>query len=154
MKFLFADPEKCTGCMQCAVACSLKKFGECNPKKSAIILVRDEFEGFEVPVFCFQCDEAPCITACSVNALYREDGIVKYDKDKCIGCRLCATVCPFSAITTYLRDVVKCDLCDGDPTCVKYCATKAITYEDELSEVHKRRKEYVKRFLDSVKTSA
>jgi carbon-monoxide dehydrogenase iron sulfur subunit len=153
MKFLFVDPEKCTGCMQCALACSLKKFGECNPKKSAITLVRDEFDKFEMPVFCFQCEEAPCLAACSVNALYREDGIVKYDKEKCIGCRLCAIVCPFSAITTYQRDVIKCDLCGGDPTCVKYCATKAIVYEEELTEANIRRKEYVKRFLETRKVS-
>jgi len=24
--------------------------------------------------------------------------------------------------------VVKCDLCDGDPACVRYCPTQAITF--------------------------
>lgn len=149
MKFLFLYPEKCTGCKQCSLACSLTKFGECNPEKAAITVVRDEFERFELPVFCFQCDDAPCISACSVNALSRDGKIVKLDKDKCIGCRLCAIVCPFSAITTFGNEIIKCDLCDGDPKCVKYCATDAITYEEELKEASKRRREHVKRFLES-----
>ncbi|MCK5548711.1 MAG: 4Fe-4S binding protein, partial [Thermoplasmata archaeon] len=71
------------------------------------------------------------------------------DKDKCIGCRLCVVVCPFSAITTFRDEIIKCDLCNGDPTCVKYCATGALTYDDELKESSKRRMEYVKRFLES-----
>ena len=38
-KASYVDPEKCTGCRECSVACSLYKFGECNPKKAAISIV-------------------------------------------------------------------------------------------------------------------
>ena len=29
------------------------------------------------------------------------------------------------------RKVIKCDLCDGDPQCVRYCEVKAIEFVDE-----------------------
>ena len=38
--------------------------------------------------------------------------------------------CPFGAILVDPKtgDVVKCDLCGGDPTCVKVCPTRALLY--------------------------
>jgi Fe-S-cluster-containing hydrogenase component 2 len=38
-------------------------------------------------------------------------------------------VCPFSGLRVLSdRKVVKCDLCGGDPYCVKYCETGALKY--------------------------
>jgi Fe-S-cluster-containing hydrogenase component 2 len=34
-------------------------------------------------------------------------------------------------IDTAARKVIKCDLCDGDPMCVKFCETKALQFLDE-----------------------
>jgi Fe-S-cluster-containing hydrogenase component 2 len=31
---------------------------------------------------------------------------------------------------TLAKKVIKCDLCDGDPLCVKFCETGAIQYVD------------------------
>ncbi len=140
MKYLFVYPERCTGCRLCALACSLSKFGECNPRKAAISVVRDEFEGFEFPVVCFQCQDAPCVAACPQNAISREEGVLKRNEDRCIGCRLCAVVCPFSAITSHGKELVQCDLCGGDPQCVKYCSTKAIEYAEETQQAMQQRK--------------
>jgi Fe-S-cluster-containing hydrogenase component 2 len=40
-------------------------------------------------------------------------------------------VCPFLGLQVLSdRKVVKCDLCEGDPYCVKYCETGAIQYVD------------------------
>ena len=58
MKYLYVYPEKCTGCRECSLACSLNKFGECNPKKAAITVIRDEFNRYELPIICFQCLQA------------------------------------------------------------------------------------------------
>ncbi|MFX1509449.1 MAG: 4Fe-4S dicluster domain-containing protein [Promethearchaeota archaeon] len=147
MKYIFVYPERCTGCRLCSLACSLTKFGECNPRKAAISVVRDEFERFEFPVVCFQCQDAPCITACPQNAITKDEGHVTRDDDRCIGCRLCAVVCPFSAITTHGKELIQCDLCGGDPQCVKYCSTNAIEYAEETQEAMQRRKEQLARVL-------
>lgn len=143
MRYLFAYPEKCTGCRLCAMACSLNKFGECNPKRSGITIVRDEFDRYEIQFSCLQCDDPQCIAVCMRNALYKEDGIVKRDEDKCIGCRMCVIACPYAAIISFKGEIVKCDFCDGDPICVKFCSTNAIVYEEENQEIIDRRKELV-----------
>ena len=147
MKRLYTHPELCTGCRQCSIACSLKKFGENNPKKAAITIVRDEFQRYEFPLVCMQCDDPLCVRMCPQNSVRVVNGIVKRDKEKCIGCKLCAVICPFSAITVLGKDLVQCDLCDGDPTCVKFCATKAIEYVEETVELNRRRRDLVEKLL-------
>jgi Fe-S-cluster-containing hydrogenase component 2 len=57
-----------------------------------------------------------------------ETGVVEIDKDKCVGCKLCLAECPFGNITMVGDTAVKCNVCEGDPTCVKVCQWKALTY--------------------------
>ncbi len=141
MKYLYAHPELCTGCRQCAIACALNKFGECNPKKGAINVVRDEFERYEIPFVCLQCEDPECMAVCMKDAIYRDDkGIIRIDKERCIGCRMCVIACPYAAVISFKGEIIKCDLCDGDPICVRYCSTNAIRYEEESKELHDKRK--------------
>jgi Fe-S-cluster-containing hydrogenase component 2 len=147
VKYLYAFPEKCTGCRECAVACSLKFFGECNPKKAAISVIRDEFRRYEYPMICYQCEDPVCLKYCHQNAYEIVDGVVVRDPDRCIGCRMCAVLCPYNAISAIDGEIIKCDLCDGDPKCVKYCSTGAIQYLDETDELEVRRKEMAERVL-------
>ena len=148
MKYLHFYPEKCSGCRQCSIACSLKHFGECNPKAGAISIVRDDFDRFEMQFVCMHCDEPQCAAACMTKAMYKdEDGIVKRDEDKCIGCRMCVVACTYAAVNSLNDKIIKCDLCDGDPLCVKYCSTKAIVYEEETKELVARRREMVERLM-------
>jgi len=53
---------------------------------------------FYMPVQCHQCNNAPCVKACPVEATWQEkDGIVVVDYNWCIGCRYCAAACPYWA---------------------------------------------------------
>lgn len=59
-----------------------------------------------------------------------DTGAVILDSDRCIGCKMCMVVCPFGAPVFDLdkRIMIKCDLCGGDPECVKHCAYGALTW--------------------------
>ncbi len=131
---LLVDHEKCTGCRSCELACAVAKEGVANPARGRITAVRWEGEGIMFPMICQQCQEAPCIAACPVKALSRDEtlGRVALDYDVCIGCKFCVAVCPFGAmgVDTVAKKVFKCDLCDGDPACVRVCEPKAIQFVD------------------------
>ena len=51
--------------------------------------------------------------------------------DRCTGCGACVDACPFGMATLHPESglALICDLCGGDPACVKRCATGAIRYE-------------------------
>jgi len=129
---LIVDPERCTGCRTCESVCSFYHYKEFNPRRSRIVILRDAERGVNLPMVCQQCEEAPCIAACPTGATYREEetGPVLIDYEKCIGCKTCITVCPFggNSLDYVTHKPIKCDLCGGDPECVKYCIDKAIEY--------------------------
>jgi molybdopterin-containing oxidoreductase family iron-sulfur binding subunit len=56
--------------------------------------VRIEF----IPRPCQHCDKPPCVNVCPVGATYKDkEGIVRMNYDRCIGCRFCASTCPYAA---------------------------------------------------------
>jgi anaerobic carbon-monoxide dehydrogenase iron sulfur subunit len=133
-KIIVAEATRCTGCRTCEMVCSVKKMGMVNPARARVHVVRFEKYVLEMPMLCQQCESAPCMNSCPVKAIERDErlGIVKPNYDRCIGCRNCMMVCPFGAIgyDPSARKIYKCDQCDGDPTCVKFCETKALQYVD------------------------
>ncbi|PCN50495.1 4Fe-4S ferredoxin, partial [Candidatus Geothermarchaeota archaeon ex4572_27] len=63
------------------------------------------------------------------GAIWKDEaGIVRINRLKCIGCKSCNYACPLSApiFIEELRASSKCDLCDGDPECVKFCSSGAL----------------------------
>ena len=131
-KLLIFDSSKCTGCKTCEMACSLTQTGVCNPASSRRRTISFDEDILDVPMQCQQCDDPACMNICPTKAIYLDDatGAKVLDQDKCIGCKMCMIACPFGAITVdpLSRQVVKCDLCDGDPACSKFCPTGALEY--------------------------
>jgi carbon-monoxide dehydrogenase iron sulfur subunit len=134
--FIAIDHLNCTGCKTCEVTCSLYHFGECNPLKSAIRIIRREKSGlvFCLPLVCQQCEPAPCIEACATGALSRceERGILIIDKEGCTACELCVEACPIGclSIDTDRTELINCDLCGGEPQCVLTCHAHCLTEVD------------------------
>ena len=128
---LIIDYEKCVGCESCEQACSAKKTETINPALSRIGIIRKQLGVKNIPIVCQQCeDDAPCMVVCPVKAIARDQELnrVMVDYQLCIGCRMCVAVCPFGGMgfDEVGRTVFKCDLCDGDPICVKFCQHDAI----------------------------
>jgi len=143
-KALYINYEKCTGCRLCELVCTVKHDGISNPMRSRIKVMKWEMEGLYIPMSCQQCQDAPCLNVCPVKAISRDEELarVMVDYDVCIGCRSCVSVCPFGAMNFNVIDkkVFKCDLCDGDPQCVRFCDRKAVEFvsPDEVSIEIKR----------------
>ncbi|MGD9240494.1 MAG: 4Fe-4S dicluster domain-containing protein [Desulfobacterales bacterium] len=134
-KALYIDYQKCTGCRTCELVCAVQHDGCSNPARSRIKVVKWEAQGLYIPMSCQQCQDAPCLNICPVKAISKDDsmGRVTVDYDVCIGCRSCVAICPFGAMNYNVIDkrVFKCDLCDGDPQCVRFCDVKAVDLVEE-----------------------
>ncbi len=132
MKFLAIDIERCTGCRACEYACSFVHGGEFNPLDSRIRISEFLEDFIFVPSVCTQCNEAYCVSVCPTKALVRNEqtGVVELDYNKCIGCKQCIIACPWGSIKLSRTDkrVIKCDLCSGEPECVKVCQAKALEF--------------------------
>jgi Fe-S-cluster-containing hydrogenase component 2 len=133
-KALKIVPERCTGCMQCELACSWVQTGSFQPSRSVIRVNIFDEEASYAPYTCFQCDEAWCMTACPVNAISIDPATgAKVVLDRvCVGCHLCTIACPFGTVFTLpgTDKASKCNLCGGDPACVCACPTSAIEWAE------------------------
>jgi Fe-S-cluster-containing hydrogenase component 2 len=114
------------------MVCSVKHTGVNSPSRSRIHIIKWPLEGFDLPMLCQQCEEAPCIAVCPKGALSHDPALarVALDYELCIGCKLCVMACPFGGmgIDTETHRVIKCDLCAGDPACVRVCSPGALQF--------------------------
>ena len=137
------DSESCIGCHACTVACKAEHDVPLGVNRTWVKYIEtgtfpDVNRHFSV-MRCNHCDDAPCISICPTNALFRADnGVVDFDDDNCIGCKGCMNACPYDAI--YINPVTntanKCNFCNHrieqnlEPSCVVVCPTHAIKVVD------------------------
>jgi len=130
-KAIVVDQMRCNGCQICEIHCSRIKEGKVWLEASRIWIF-PFYPGIDIAVVCQQCENAPCMDACPVDAFYRDKGTdaVLIDQEKCVGCRSCIKACPIGAIHLHPegKKAIKCDLCGGDPECVKRCPENALEY--------------------------
>ena len=126
MKKLFADSSVCQGCHLCEIICSLVHLkDEVNPRRARIRVHEDLINKAFTPVVCKQCAKAPCVEACSYDAIHQDTRlrVPIIDAVKCNACLACLEACPFGAIFYDEQEGLPlvCDLCGGDPQCVRFC---------------------------------
>jgi len=150
-KIIVVDPDKCTGCHSCEMACSIKHFGLCGPNYSRVRVQEFREVNTFIPVMCQACVEAICIKVCPMNARVRlGNGAVVTDEDKCIGCKACIHACPFGAavVNPDTGKTMSCDLCEDDelgPWCVKACTMQeALKYMDASDAAKARGRDWAK----------
>ena len=144
VKVIIFDPSKCTGCRLCEIACSVKHEDLSSPLLSRVKILK-RYEEIFVPARCRQCEDPICLVACPLGAITGDEvlGIIKIDYNKCRGCRVCVELCPYGGIYLHplKRKAVACDLCGGDPLCVRVCSGKALSYVEEHDIVYKVKRE-------------
>ncbi|MEM7371827.1 MAG: 4Fe-4S dicluster domain-containing protein [Bacteroidota bacterium] len=152
MKYGFIiDNRKCIGCHACTVACKSEHDVPVGVNRTWVKQVEKGQFPHTQRLFsvmrCNHCTDAPCVTICPVEALHkREDGIVDFDSDRCIGCKACMQACPYDAlyIDPDTHTAAKCNYCAHrvdvglEPACVNVCPEHAIIsgdMEDPFSEI-------------------
>ncbi|HXG67544.1 MAG TPA: 4Fe-4S dicluster domain-containing protein, partial [Blastocatellia bacterium] len=144
MKYGFIiDHRKCIGCHACTVACKSEHDVPVGTFRTWVKYIEkgaypDARRFFSV-LRCNHCEDAPCVTICPVTALFRRDnGIVDFDGDRCIGCKSCMQACPYDAlyINPNTNTAEKCNYCAHrvevglEPACVIVCPEQAIISGD------------------------
>ncbi len=133
------DTERCVGCQSCTVACKSEwdvPNGDARTKVRPAGL-RGTYPNFTstfVVTQCNHCDKPTCLAACPTGATWQDaNGIVRVNKQLCIGCGSCVAACPYNAryIDSSKGVADKCDFCASrvekglDPACVATCPGKA-----------------------------
>ena len=151
------DNRKCIGCHACTTACKSEHDVPVGVNRTWVKQVEkgsfpDVKRHFSV-LRCNHCTDAPCVTICPTEALFvRNDGIVDFDKDRCIGCKSCMQACPYDAlyIDPETNTAAKCNYCAHridvglEPACVNVCPEEAIIsgdMDDPASNISKLLKE-------------
>jgi len=155
LKAIVVDFDKCTGCRTCETVCSafhhpVEINGEIlnglgNPKLGNIQVYHYNPD-VDIPSVCANCPDTPCVNACPVNAdpnasikpIYRDEvtQAIRTNHDVCLGCGSCADACEtertgiikMNPITQHPEHI--CDLCGGDPQCVKNCPYGALSFRE------------------------
>lgn len=152
MKFGFViDNRKCIGCHACTVACKSEHDVPVGVNRTWVKQTEKGTFPNTRRVFsvtrCNHCTDAPCVSICPTEALFiREDGIVDFNNDRCIGCKSCMQACPYDAlyIDPETSTAAKCNYCAHrtdiglEPACVNVCPEHAIIsgdMEDPDSEI-------------------
>jgi len=117
-------------------------------------------EGQKMPLVCRHCEDAPCVAVCRTGAMVQDPitGIVDRIQENCVGCWMCAMVCPYGVIGrhTEVRMAVKCDRCKSldVPACVAACPTGTLVFATQREFVEMMRKEAAARIAREAKALA
>ena len=155
-KLISGDPSKCVGCCVYEYVCSMEHEKTYNPTKSRIRVVRLTTY-VNLAIACRLCEDPQCVDACPRNALSQsqETGVIMIDEDVCNGCAWCVEACDYGSIQIHPEHKVTfvCDICEGEPKCVKWCPQEALDFTNKEILAQKSRISSVKKLCQNALTA-
>lgn len=145
------DSSACSGCKTCQVACKDKNDLPEGMRFRRVYEIcggdwgkddqgawKQSVAAYNLSIACNHCENPVCVNACPTKAMHAtEEGIVKVDPEKCVGCRYCEWACPYGAPQyNKIRGIMqKCDFCSDyiskgeKPVCVSSCLMRALDFD-------------------------
>lgn len=178
---LLYDATACVGCQACTAACVEANGAQHDaPLEAArssergltakarstvkLYVAPDGTERSFVKLQCMHCIDPACVASCMFRALHKDpiSGIVRWEPDRCVGCRYCEIACPFHVPRfewqTINPRIVKCELCSlrlaegKEPACTSVCPTHAVLFGQRaelLAIAHERIDAHPGRYRES-----
>ncbi|RCW40621.1 MULTISPECIES: 4Fe-4S dicluster domain-containing protein [unclassified Halanaerobium] len=147
---VISDPVICTGCRRCETNCTAINDNKAHPYISRVKVGQNYNYGLQGPAMyywtkngqmgdftiiaetCRQCESPRCAAACPMGAITADPdtGARVINTKKCVGCGNCVTACPYDipTIDPEINKSTKCNLCEGEPTCVAGCPTGSLKF--------------------------
>ncbi len=95
-RFIIGNSKQCIGCGTCKIACSSAHFAQGLQAAPRLDVI--ETKMVSVVSACHHCEGSPCAEVCPVGIIKQTGDHIQIDEKNCIGCKLCALICPFGAI--------------------------------------------------------
>ena len=117
------NKSKCTGCLICEVTCSLLNTGQVQRDASAIRVKLGHLDHeLHQPVVCRQCKKMMCMKSekKETDERLKQTYFWKGDHRK-------KEDCAFDALFAFGDKLIHCNLCGGEPECIKSCPTGALS---------------------------
>ena len=109
-------------------------------------------------ILCQQCEEPWCAAICPSGAISKGTDalsgatVVTVSEEKCVGCKMCMLACPYGNIVVRAEGhAEKCDLCGGDPQCVKFCPRGALKFVEVDDSIRERKQKLAATLLTAYK---
>jgi len=138
MPSLVVQNKACIGCRLCEQWCAWQHTGAANPARARLHVRRLHEHYVNEVTVCIQCAEAACVAACPQEALQSDPltGGLRLNVDDCILCGACALKCSTGVLhlDPASQLPLACDLCGGEPQCVRHCPEGVLALLDDIPE--------------------
>ena len=135
---LVFHPDKCNGCLECEKACIKTHPSSVAAGRPRIKVTKDGSKyNAAMCVHCETCEPSELCPSALLE-FHNEGKYWTLDEHRCFACMACIPRCPNEGVffegAFGVETAYTCDLCAGDPACMKVCKPGALTLDKSREE--------------------